>query len=321
MRRRKPKKSPLIFILTVLCLLLMSGFALSAYINDPGMFTGEDKDNTPTEDNTAEVVTNKLKDNYYTFLLVGVDQEKANTDTIMVASVDTNAKTINLVSIPRDSMVDVERFTKKINAAYGNGGVEQLKQELQTIIGFVPQNYMIVDLQALKKMVDTVGGIEFDVPEKMDYDDPKQNLHIHLSQGQQHIDGSEALQLVRYRGYANRDIGRMETQQKFIKALVDKTLSFSSATKVMQYIEIFQTEIDTDLTLREMQWLARKVLQMDTASGFTVQTLPDSGNGLYKGVSYLYLDQDNVLSMVNEKINPYTQPITAEDVRIIKLED
>lgn len=321
MARRKRKKNPLLIILIVFAVLLMSGFALSAYLNDPNLLSETKKDSNNTEANTAVTASKTLKENFYTILLVGVDEEKVNTDTIMIVGFDTSAKKINLVSVPRDTMVNVERFTKKINASYGNGGVVQLKQELQTIIGFTPQHYVIVDLEVLKKMVDTVGGVEFNVPEDMNYDDPTQNLHIHLKAGLQHIDGSEALQLVRYRGYASRDLGRMATQQEFLKALADETFSLSSATKISNYIAMFNSEIDTDLTLREMQWLARQALQVDTKNALTVQTLPDSGNGLYKGVSYLYLDEENVLSMVNETINPYTQPMTADDIQIFKLED
>ena len=131
------------------------------------------------------------KESFYTFLIIGLD-EGINTDVIMVASYDAGVKNGNVISIPRDSLVNVSRRNRKINAAfpagtvYGGGlegGVAQLSREVKTIIGFVPDYYVCINLNAFIKIVDAVGGVEVDVPFHMRYRDPDQDLYIDIKQG------------------------------------------------------------------------------------------------------------------------------------------
>jgi len=319
---RKKSGLRLIIGLTAVAIFFSLGFILSAYLNRPPELISQKDEITGLHDQDMPVrLGGDCKDGYYTFLVAGTDKNDYHTDTIMVISLDTAGNKANIVSVPRDTQVDVPRNPKKINSAYAVGGVDQLKEEIKSILGFSPQYYIVVDLEAFKKLVDAVDGVEYDIPQDMDENDPSQGLHIHLKQGMQILDGDKALQLVRYRGYPSADIGRMETQQHFLMALANKLLTVLNAPKITQFIDIFKQHVETDLSLREMQWFARKLMQLDTEKDLTVQTLPYSGFGDYRGHNYLYLAGKDVISMVNRTINPYTHDITLEDVKIIRLED
>lgn len=287
---------------------------------------GETSESTArqTEQNGQEEQAKPAKDykeNFYTFLVTGIDREGNHTDTIMVVSLNTAFQKVNVVSVPRDSQVDVPREYKKINAAYAYGGTKELKKELQSILGFAPQYYIRVNLEAFSKVVDTVGGVEFNVPQDMDYDDPAQDLHVHLKKGQQLLDGDKALQLVRFRGYPNADIGRMQMQQQFLKALAKKVLSPTNIIKINTFVDILKQDVNTNLSVRDLLWFAQQIIKIDPETDISMQTLPSRGTGNYLGQNYLFLDPEQVVSMVNRTINPYTTDITLDDVNIIKLKD
>jgi LCP family protein required for cell wall assembly len=204
-KRKARKKRRFLFLaaLSAAILLLLGGF-LYAYLNSPPE-PGPPPENASTEgtDDTPPRLAGDYKEGFYTFLLVGTDMDDYHTDTIMVVALDTVAQKVHLVSVPRDTQIDVPRNPKKINSAFGLGGIKQLKKELKTIIGFVPHYYIVVNLEAFKKVVNAAGGVRFDVPQDMNYDDPTQNLHIHLKKGPQDLDGKKALQLV-HRSRSNK---------------------------------------------------------------------------------------------------------------------
>jgi len=311
----------LIVGLSVLAIFFSLGMALGTYFNrlpEPAQSHAM----TGPEDGDGPIIPGKgYKDGFYTFLVVGTDKEGYHTDTIMVVSLDTASHKANIVSVPRDAQVDVTRNPKKINNAYAVGGVRQLKEEIQSILGFSPHYYIVVDLEAFEELVDAIGGVKFSVPQDMNWDDPAQDLYIHLKKGLQLLDGDKALQLVRYRQYVNGDIGRMEIQQHFLMALADKLLTGSNISKIPEFADIFQQHVETDLSLRDMQWFARQVMQLDPEKDFTVQTLPYSGFGDYQGHNYVYLSAKEVISLVNRTINPYISDLTEQDIKIIRLED
>ena len=153
--------------------------------------------------------------------------------------------------------------------------------------------------------------VDFNVPINMDYDDPIQGLSIHFSAGMQHLNGEEALKVVRFReGYASQDIGRMETQQKFLKAVAQQTLTLSNLDKIPEFANIFNQYVKTDLTLGNLAWLGKEAISMGSGA-ISFSTLP----GEWKS-PYIYLDQDAVLELVNQYLNPYVEDRTAEDLNI-----
>jgi len=269
------------------------------------------------------------KELFYTFLIVGIDDYN-NTDTIMVASYDGVNHTGNVISIPRDCLVDVPRELKKINAAYPiaaldggkAAGIAELQLEIKTIIGFIPDFYVLVNFNAVTQMVDAVGGIQAEVPFNMVYDDPAQNLHIHLQKGLQNLDGASALEFARYRKGNDglniiSDYDRIKNQQTVIKAVLDKLLRPRNIIKVPQFIKIFNDNVYSNLTSGNMLWFAgeiRKISGTDALSVYTMPTDGSSGEPMY----YEYLDEKNVVDLVNKTINPYTIDIQGSDVDIIR---
>ena len=162
------------------------------------------EEDVPTEQPKA------LRDGVYNILICGTDGDGYRTDTIIVAHLDANTHTVALLSIPRDTPVATGGGgLMKINSVYAGGGtdgMERLASRLHSLLGFPVDGYVLVDLEAFKKTVDLVGGVDFDVPQDMNYEDASQDLYIHLKKGPQHLDGEKAMELVRFRkGYATQD--------------------------------------------------------------------------------------------------------------------
>ena len=262
------------------------------------------------------------KEDCHTILVMGMDDGNGNTDTIMAVTFDVKNKHVSVVSIPRDTLVDVPRTVKKINAAYSAGGVEEVQREVSAILGYPVDHYVLVNLRGFKALVDEVGGVDFDVPINMNYDDPTQNLHIHLSKGMQHLDGEKALQLVRFRsGYVNADIGRIETQQAFLKALARKVISWNSVTKINSFVDIFAKNVKTDLSAGNLAYFGLAALELDTTNGISMRTLPGNGEVTYKGIPYYYeLYPQQVLDIVNQSgLNPYTEDLSLEELDLFQV--
>lgn len=197
-------------------------------------------------------------------LVMGVSTDNGGklTDTIMVASYDPKTQAASLLSIPRDTFVGKSESTAsaydKINALYQKSP-ERTLEAVNSITGLDVKYYVVIDNQALIKLVDLIGGVEFEVPIDMDYDDKTQNLHIHLDKGLQTIDGEKAEQLLRFRHnnngtsypseYGDNDIGRMKTQRNFIIATIKQTLQPENILKMKGIIDIAYEYVETNLDL------------------------------------------------------------------------
>lgn len=281
-------------------------------------------DGTLSDTPAPTVTTIELtrKKDFHTFLLLGTDDGNGNADTIMVGSFDLKNKKISVVSVPRDTLVDVSRKMKKINAAYGVGGVDQMLDELKPILGFRPDHYITVDIQAFVEVVDELGGVNYYVPEDMYHNDGA-GFIIDLKEGQQLLDGHQALQLVRYRGYKNgsSDLGRMQTQQKFIRQLARQVLSWSTVSSIKEFANIFSTYFDTDLTVSELAYFGIAALGMDFSSDITFATFPGDGMTTYLGIPYYYeLYPEECLNIINNTVNPYTTNITDAMTNIFQVD-
>ena len=256
----------------------------------------------------------------YNILICGTDDDGTRTDTIIIAHLDANDHTVALLSIPRDTPVATGGGgLMKINSVYAGGGkdgMERLAARLKDLLGFPVDGYVLVDLEAFQKTVDLVGGVEFDVPMDMNYEDPSQNLYIHLQKGLQTLDGEQAMGLVRFRkGYATQDIQRTQTQQQFLKALAKQCLSVSSLTKLREFADIFSQYVTTNLTTGNMVWFGKELLSCDFDN---MKTYTAEGEGaMINGASYYPLYAGKLLSVVNEAFNPYDTPISAGSLTVI----
>lgn len=257
------------------------------------------------------------KEDCCTVLLVGEDLESNNTDTIMLLQIDRSSRSVNIMSIPRDTKVNSSYTPHKINAAYaangcGEEGMEALMDYTADCIGFRPDGYILVDLNIFMDMVDLFGGVDFDVPVDMFYDDPAQNLHIALPAGLQKLDGEQAMGLVRFRsGYADADIGRIRVQRDFIKQAIEQWARPSNILKLPVALWKLLRGCTTDLTLTELCWLAESAIVCGTDSMFAT-VMPFYFNDIYVCVD---LDGD-YLDLINAYFNPYTTPVTWDDFNI-----
>ena len=277
----------------------------------------------PEEEPGPDVPTEQpkaLQDGVYNILICGTDDDGTRTDTIIIAHLDVNDHTVALLSIPRDTPVATGGGgLMKINSVYAGGGkdgMERLAARLKDLLGFPVDGYVLVDLEAFQKTVDLVGGVEFDVPMDMNYEDPSQNLYIHLQKGLQTLDGEQAMGLVRFRkGYATQDIQRTQTQQQFLKALAKQCLSVSSLTKLREFADIFSQYVTTNLTTGNMVWFGKELLSCDFDN---MKTYTAEGEGaMINGASYYPLYAGKLLSVVNEAFNPYDTPISAGSLTVI----
>ena len=251
------------------------------------------------------------KSGFYTILVSGADDGNGNSDTNILLAIDTEGGAIYGVSIPRDTKAEWDGKARKINAAFAAGGMEKMAEVISHQLG-IPVDYTVmVDLKAFVALVDAIGGVDFNVPIDMDYEDPYQDLSIHIPAGMQHLNGEDALKVVRFRsGYASQDIGRMETQQKFLKAVVKQTLRASNLDKVDDFVKIFKKYVKTDLELGELAWLGKEAITIG-AENISFSTLP----GEWKS-PYIHADPEAVLTLVNEHLNPYVEDRTAEDLNL-----
>ena len=256
------------------------------------------------------------KESFYTVLVSGVDDGNGGSDTNILVAVDAATGYIYGVSIPRDTHAYFNGKDRKINSAYSIGGTELLAEVVSDQLG-IPVDYTVqVDLQGFEALVNAIGGVYFDVPLDMDYDDPYQDLSIHITKGMQLLDGANALNVVRFRhnndgtGYGSEDLGRMQTQQKFLKAVAKQTLTPSNLNKVDDFVKIFQRYVDTDLTLGNLAWLGKEAIAMGV-DNIDFSTLPG------EWVSpYIRLDPEATLTLVNQYLNPYVEDRVAEDLNI-----
>ena len=271
------------------------------------------------------------KEDYYTFLLVGEDTSSGSTDTIMLVSYDVAAQAVNFLSLPRDTMVNVSWDIKRINSVYSakessGGGMEGLKTQVSYLTGVTPDFYVMVEWEAVGRVVDALGGVWFDVPFNMNYDDPYQDLHIHQSKGSRLLDGQDAMEVVRWRqnsdGTNYGDTTRVEVQQAFLKAVAAQCLKLENWTKVSDFANILFENVETDIPLNNILWFAQQAMGLDMEN-IQFFTMPGDLNSYawsrtyHTNQSYAFADPEGMAELINEHFNPYTREIEEDDLQIM----
>lgn len=273
------------------------------------------------------------KENFYTFLVIGRDTGGGgNTDTVLLAAYDISKQEMNVLSIPRDTMVNVSWDVKKINSVYnvyggGDKGIEALGKEMAQLVGFVPDFQVVLEWKAVGELVDALGGVSYDVPRNMKYDDPTQNLHINIKKGLQKLTGAQAMQVVRFRdgpnGYNNGDLGRIETQQGFLKAVIEQCLSVSNVTRINELTKVFKNNVTTNLEISDIAWFGEKAI----VGGLKTEnvhfyTMPCTSGGVWsrsysQKLSYVLPKTDELVALVNERFNPYRDALHKNELDIM----
>ena len=332
MQKKNPaKRRPERLVVTLLSLLFLSTavFATVKYVfrapeldTDKPVVTPDgtastDVDRTGTDEPDAPGRTRR--EYCYNILVSGLDDDNGGSDTNILVRFDVPNKRIDLVSLPRDTLLHNEYRNNKLNFAYAKGGTELLMEQIENLLGIPVDFYVTVNLKGFIALVDQIDGVDFDIPINMDYDDPYQDLHIHFTKGPRHLNGQEA---IRFRhnndgtGYGTEDIGRIGTQQAFLKALAKQLLQIGNVKNIPALADIFYTYVKTDLTTGNLVWLGNEALNIGTEN-IHFATLPGDGSGYYNKQSVYVLDAQATCDLVNEALNPYNEALTLEDMDIL----
>jgi LCP family protein required for cell wall assembly len=231
----------------------------------------------------------------FSALLLGSSQNM--TDTIMIFKYNPQTQNAYLISIPRDTFIgnnkNSARAADKINSVYKGKYPEKIVAAVNKVTGLNLEYYVLVDTQALKALVDTIGGVYFDVPIDMKYTDKKQGLYINLKAGYQLLDGNKAEQVVRFRHnqdgssysyeYGNNDTGRMKTQRNFLKAVIKQTLTPSNILNIGKFIDIAQTYVKTNIPMDVLKnYIAPAVdFSVDNLETGTLPGVNEKCNGVW----------------------------------------
>lgn len=180
-------------------------------------------------------------------LIVGTDASGMRSDVMMIASFPDGDGSINLMSVPRDTCAVIGGSTVKINSAMNNGD-DAVVQAVQDLTGIEIHDYVRTNFEAVAGIVDELDGVMFYVPQDMDYEDPVQDLYIHLTRGHQLLTGQEAVQLLRFRGYGAADIQRTRVQRRFLKAAFAQKTKLGYALQVPDIMNVLGENMETTVT-------------------------------------------------------------------------
>lgn len=328
---QKKKRRRRIILSSALVTIAVALFAAYKYIDTPppvdtggiGPGATANPDASESWDVSPPVADRAIrKDGVYTFLIAGTDDGNGLTDTMMVGMLDTVNNTLEVVNIPRDTLVNAAwsgTALRKANMlwSWNKNGVDGLKSGIRDIIGYNVDYYAIVDLVAFEKLVTVMGGVYFDVPIRMNYNDPTQNLVIDVQKGYQLLNGKDALGVVRYRyGYPDADIGRIATQQAFLKAVAKQLLQIGNVTKINEFAKIFVEYVDTDMSLKVLAYFGLQFLNL-TDEDINFQTIPADYNDTVNKTSYVTILIDEWVELLNEKLNPYNAEIMENMLNIL----
>ena len=280
-RRRQYKKreiKALIIAITYVLILIASitgGLFLRGFINSPFDKVGGEEVELARIENT----NGKTKIN---ILIVGVDKSKFLSDVIMVVRYDEEHNKLMAMSIPRDTYVNYNGRTMLINSVYGagkrsggeGGGINAISKTVTTLTGLNINYYVQFEVGTFAKLIDQLGGVEFNVPQNMDYEDPEQDLYIHVRKGQQTLNGKDAESMVRFRGYPQADLKRVEVQQDLLKALIQQKLNSRYITKLPGIYSSIKDDVKCNMSLTDMLVYGKSMLKLNSSTDIYTCTMP-----------------------------------------------
>lgn len=263
-------------------------------------------------------------------LLLGQSQNL--TDTIMLASYDPKTQEAALLSIPRDTFIGDSRAYAsaydKINAVYQTG-VDNLLEDVRNLTGINVQYYLKVDTEALKVLVDEIGGVYFDVPINMHYTDRGQGLYINLQAGYQKLDGDKAEQVVRFRHnsdgstypseYGGEDLGRMRTQRAFLEAVLEQTIENMDINTIFSFLDIAEKYVETNLDFNVIKDYVPSVLDFNM-DNLETATLPGTPEYIGQWAFYTVNEEESkeVINKLFYGVEPQVEGNTVEENTIIE---
>ncbi len=266
----------------------------------------------------------------------GTDEDGFRTDVIFVVTFDSKTKKIGLVSVPRDTRVSItdgmvefakekgksieKGFTCKINEIHAYAPKKYRSEfsvmQLEDLLNIKIDYYVKVDLKAFRSIVDAFGGVDIDVPQDMDYEDPYQDLYIHLKKGMQHLDGEKAEQLIRFRSYPQGDVARVEVQQLFLKEFAKKVLNTKNIMdNIGEIIKTVYSYVETNFGIDDILKYVKYIKDI-SLENLTMETIP--GEGKYVGgISYYIHDAAGTRELVDKVFYDLTveEPFSEENAK------
>lgn len=246
------KKFFSIFFISTIILLLICLTVGFIYVYNTNIGSGED---------LAELdkaLPNQVKN----IAIIGTDKSGLHSDTIMIFSLSTKKGTISCTSILRDTKAKYKGSTVKITEAMAYGKESAVIQAIKDITGLQIHDYVTFNFKAVEDVIDALGGVDFYVPQNMNYEDPEQDLYIHLRKGQQLLDGKKALQLLRFRSYPMADITRTETQRDFMEAVFEQKANAKYIGSIPKIYSAINKNIKSSLSLAEIKDYAELIIKM-----------------------------------------------------------
>lgn len=316
MRRKRKKRKNRLTLIIIIGIILFTGSFLNTYNANP--FNSNENDESF---NILQWV--KKSKNRSNILVFGVDSannasKNTRSDSIMLVSIDPDKENPAVISIPRDTRVQIpgrNNYTK-INHAHSYGGPELLVETVEHLLNIDVDYYIGINYNVVAEVVDTLGGVEIDVPIDMKYSDPYSDppLNIDIKKGLQVLTGDEAVQFMRFRkGYATQDLGRINAQQEFLKALVDQAISPATVLKAPKLLNIIYDNINTDMSKSKMisLGLTSMFIETENLSTTTLGGVPKNINGIsyyvtsdddIKELKKIYLNDKNISFNVNIQV-------------------
>ena len=311
-KKGKKNKRAKIFVTVLVCIVVLAAIGL-------GLGGGGDNALVPIDTSTGKM----------NVLLLGVDEAGLRTDAIMVASYDFDNESLKLLSVPRDTKVYVtnRKVTRKINEVHAmskkgaSGGIMgplASVEAVSTLTG-IPINYYVeFSFDAIDEIMDILGPVSFDVPDVegggkgMNYDDPTQNLHIHLKPGLQELSGNQVQQFLRYRKSNNNtvdgsDTSRVQRQQEFVKALIDQKVNMSLIVKAGDIYSQVKKNIKTNFSAGEIAKYSTHLLNLQQEN-ITTYSLP--GADKHTTAWYFECDLDATKTLIETEFGYDASDIT-----------
>ena len=356
-RKKREKRIMIVMIALAVVMVLAATVALlirRLFIkpelpSEPGQSSGVAESGKPSADPSAEPTLDfdavqplaggeRKSEDFYTILIFGSDVASGLTDTIMVASYDVTNQKATVLSIPRDTLVNnlyLDKANKSINATFnqngrGEAGTEALKTEISRLVGFMPDYYVTIEWELVGKMVDAIGGVWFDNPYHMEYEDFVQDLYIYQEKGYRKLTGDDAMQIVRWRhnnlgvpdGGDGSDLTRLKVQHAFLKAVLKQTLQPQNIVRIPELIKLFNENVVSDLAVENMLWFGQQAvlggLSVDDVEFVTMPIYGTAnGSGRYYGKVCPILNQ--LLPIINESLNPFVQDVTLRQLDLIQM--
>lgn len=292
--------------LTFLVIFTLIGIPVMKTVSNINIFKSDDTGDSSADsvgvlvDNEGQFYEKYSDVNRINLLMLGVND--GMTDTMMLFSWDMDNDKVDVISVPRDTYYHRKGFDKaaekKINSIYSGEGIKPTAEAVSDVLFGIPVNYYaIIDYNAVKKIVDGVGGVPIDVKQDMHYEDPYDDppLVIDIKKGKQTLDGKHAVQYLRYRhGYYNGDLGRVEAQQQFMKSLYKQCIKHG----VLSSAKLITENVKSDLTLGAVSKYALSAMNLEEDS---IHTYTVPGEGKYiNSVSYFIQDKDATKDMLRQ---------------------